>query len=51
MGKADYSIAYALELHLFWTINYFQVRMANVKSNKSATLYNTDSYVVSVTSK
>ena len=28
-----------------------QVRMANVKTNKSSTIYNTDSYVVSITQK
>ena len=28
-----------------------KVRLANIKTNKSATVYNTDSYVVSLTAK
>lgn len=34
-----------------WPFSLSQVRLANTKNNKSSTIYGTDSYVVSLTSK
>lgn len=34
-----------------WSFSLSQVRLANTKNNKSSTIYGTDSYVVSLTSK
>ena len=39
------------EQHIVFGTSDGKVRMANVKSNKSSTIYNTDSYVVSLTMK
>lgn len=43
------STFYRQKLH--WSFSPSQVRLANTKNNKSSTIYGTDSYVVSLTSK
>lgn len=39
------------EIRSSLTFSHFQVRLANTKTNKSSTIYGTDSYVVSLTTK